>query len=106
MKDRKLIEEVRKRAFENRNGLYVPRTEGDVKQNWPVCQTCRRDVESVELKEQNSFGVVIWARCHGKEDYYKVVYPYRIDESDEEQLQAQIRTAMNAFLPFQTSIVL
>lgn len=105
IKDKKLMEAVRGKAFENRNGLYVPRVEGDHRSNWPICQTCMRDVEAVELKNQNSFGVEIWARCHGKEDWYEVKYPYRI-EGNEEAVQDQIRVAMRAFAPFQKTITL
>ncbi len=102
MRNKKLIEQVQERAWDNRNGLYVPRTEGDIRSNWPKCGTCNREVEAVELKNQNSFGVELWARCHGKEDYYKVVYPYRI--TDDDMAADQIRVAMNAFMPFQISM--
>lgn len=103
MRQKKLIEQVREKAWDNRNGIFIPRVEGDINNSgWPRCQTCRRDVEAVELKNQNSFGVELWARCHGKEDYYKVVYPYRIE--DDDMVADQIRIAMNAFAPFQVSI--
>ena len=102
MRDKKLIEQVREKAWENRGGLYVPRTQGDHRTNWPVCQTCGRDVEAVDMKDQNSFGVVLWARCHGKEDYYKVTFPYRLE--DDDQIHDQIQVAMRAFRPFVPSI--
>lgn len=106
MRQKKLLEQVREKAWDNKNGIIRPRTAGDVNTGgWPICGTCRREVEAVELKNQNTFGVELWARCHGKEDYYKVVYPYRID-GDEEAVQDNIRVAMRAFAPFQTSIVL
>ncbi len=103
--NKKLIEAVRQKAHVKRNGVFVPRTEGDVQTNWPVCQTCKQDVEAVEMKNQNSFGVEIWAKCHGKEDWYTVTYPYRIEGNDQ-AVQDHIRVAMRAFLPFKTSIVL
>ena len=102
MRNKKLIEQVREKAWENRGGIFVPRTEGDIRTNWPVCQTCLRDVEAVEMKNYNSFGVELWARCHGKEDYYKVVYPFRME--DDGQIEYQIQVAMRAFRPFDQSI--
>ena len=83
VRDRKLIQEVRRSAWDRREGLYVPRNPNDAKSNWPVCQTCFRDVEAFELKNWNASGVELWARCHGKEDWYTIKYPYRIAEGDE-----------------------
>lgn len=105
IKDKKLIDAVRQKAWLNHNGVYVPRVEGDNRSNWPVCQTCKRDVEAVELKNQNSYGVEIWARCHGKEDWYTVKYPYRI-EGDEDAVKDHLRVAMRAFAPFSPTITL
>lgn len=103
MKTKKLIQQVQEKAWDRRNGIFRPRTEGDVNTgNWPICATCRREVEAVELKNQNSFGVELWARCHGKEDFYKVEYPYRL--VDDDMIQDQIRVAMNAFRPFDPSL--
>ena len=98
-----LIRGVREKAYVNRNGIFRPRTEGDIRAAWPVCQTCKRDVEAVELKNQNSFGVEIWARCHGKEDFYTLKYPYRIEGNDEE-VNDHVKAALRAFNPFEPTI--
>lgn len=105
IRDPKLLDAVRQKAWNTHNGIYRPRVAGDHRSNWPTCGLCGRDVEAVELKNQNSFGVEIWARCHGKEDWYTVKYPFRI-EGDDEKVQDQIRIAMRAFTPFRQSITL
>lgn len=105
--DKKLIQAVREHAKDQRSGLYVPRTAGDHRTNWPVCQTCRRDVEAVELKNRNSKGVELWARCHGKEDWYTIKFPYDIPETDasgDKVVGDHVRMAMRAFKPFDPTI--
>lgn len=107
--DKKLLDAVRGKAWDSRNGLFLPRTEGDLKnQNWPVCGTCHRDVDAVELKNANSFSVELWASCHGKEDWYTIKFPYRIegDFNKDEHAMDSVRSAMRAFTPFQVSITL
>lgn len=103
-REKQLINQVQETAWRNRNGLYVPRVEGDKKTSWPVCQTCHRDVEAVELKNQNNWSVELWARCHGKEDYYTIKYPFRLEDGDrpeqEEMKRANINAAMRTFAPF------
>ena len=103
-RQKQLLDEVRSKAWENRNGIVVPRTEADIKSSFPVCQTCHREVEAVELKNQNNWSVELWARCHGKEDHYTIKYPFRLEDGvrpdQEEMKQANIRAAMNAFRPF------
>ncbi len=106
---KKLLDAVRQKSWDNRNGLYVPRTEGDVSANWPKCLTCNRDVDAVELKNRNTKGVELWARCHGAEDWYTITFPYSIPENDasgEKVVNDHVRTAMRAFTPFNPSIVL
>lgn len=102
MQKKKLIEQVRTSVRDKRTGLYVPRTMGDHRTNWPVCQTCRRDVEAVELKNRNTKSVELWARCHGKEDFYLVEFPYAIPDKDP--VDDHVRTAMNAAHFFNPSI--
>ncbi len=96
-----LIRSVQETAWRNKGGLYVPRVEGDIQtSNWPVCQHCHRDVDSVELKNENSWSVELWAHCHGKEDYYTIKFPFRLDEGGEEMRQTNIKAAMRTFSPF------
>lgn len=108
--DKKLMDAIRQKAFNKRNhaGLYLPRTAGDVETNWPTCGTCRRDVEAVELKNANSTSVELWARCHGKEDWYKILFPYHVsgDFNKDEGAMDQVRMAMRTFTPFVSSITL
>lgn len=93
---RHLIDNVRKTAWATRNGLFVPRVEGDVQTNFPRCLTCLREVEATELKNFNRHSVELWARCHGKEDFYKVEFPFDIGgwDMESEQVQDNIRAAM------------
>ncbi len=81
---KKLIDQVKQTAWNNHNGLYVPRTEGDHKTAWPICMTCNRDVDAVELKNRNTKGVELWAKCHGAEDWYTITFPYDIPDSGGE----------------------
>ncbi len=105
--NKKLLDAVRQTAWDRTHGLYVPRTEGDVRTNWPRCMTCGQDVEAVELKNRNTEGVELWARCHGSEDWYTVKFPYSIPETDasgEKVVNDHVRMAMRAFTPFNPSI--
>ncbi len=107
--DKKLMESIRQKAWNTSNGLYVPRTEGDHQTNWPVCMTCGQDVEAVELKNRNTSGVELWAKCHGAEDWYSIKFPYSIPENDasgEKVVNDHVRMAMRAFTPFNPSIAL
>lgn len=109
--NKKLLDAIQQKAWNRRNhaGLYLPRNEGDVQANWPVCGTCHQDVEAVELKNRNTSGVELWARCHGKEDWYTIKFPYSIPENDasgEKVVNDHVRMAMRAFTPFQSSIAL
>ncbi len=103
MGNRKLVENIRQTAWENRSGLLVPRVEGDVRTNFPQCRTCGREVEAVELKNWNRHSVELWARCHGKEDWYKIEFPFDIGgwDDDSKVVQDHIRIAMrtNFFNP-------
>ena len=47
--------------------------------SWPVCMTCRQECDAAELKNFCMTSVEIWAKHHGKEDFYKVFFPFRID---------------------------
>lgn len=107
MKQKDLLKEVQRTAFDNHNGIFRPRVEGDQRTRFPVCQTCRREVEAVELKDWNHRGVTLWARCHGKEDHYEITFPtWRIEgwDMDDPQVQADIRAATNAFRPFDPTL--
>lgn len=97
MKTENLIQNVRKSAAYERQftGLRTSR-------RWPLCQTCGREVEAVELKNINSHSIELWAKHHGKEDFMRIEFPYRIegDPLVDEQANAQIRQAMTSAVMF------
>jgi hypothetical protein len=101
---KKLIEQVRQRAFTQRKGLYVPRTEGDIRSHWPICQTCKRDVESVNVEDIGTNTVTIRAECHGKEAVIKLEFPYTIIGRSNETVMDHVKTAMNNAVFFDASI--
>lgn len=104
VKDNKLIQQVRQRAYEQHNGIYVPKTEGDVKTNWPVCMTCHGDVDSVNVEEVGNQSVVIRAKCHGQESVIRIEFPFRITRREDEETWHHVQTAINNAVFFDTSI--
>ncbi len=103
-RQKKLIQQVRQRAFEQRNGLYVPRTEGDVKTNWPVCMTCHQDVDSVNVEEVSNQTVDIRAKCHDKECTIRLEFPFRITCVTDKDTWYHVQTAINNAVFFDPSI--
>lgn len=103
-RQKKLIQQIRQRAFEQHNGLYVPKVEGDVKTNWPVCLTCHGDVDSVNVEEVGHQKVVIRAKCHGEESVIKLEFPYRITQREDDETWHHVKTAINNCVFFDPSI--
>ncbi len=101
---KKLIQQTRQRAFEQHNGIYVPRTEGDRKTNWPVCMTCHRDVDSVNVEDINKSVVTIRAKCHNEESVIKLEFPFAILNREDKETWHHVMTAINACLFFDPSI--
>lgn len=102
---KKLIPQVRKRAFENRNGLYVPRHEGDIKTAaWPVCQTCKRDVDSVNVEDISTNRVTVRATCHGAEAVLVMEFPFGIIRRHDKDTWPHVMTAINNSTFFEPSI--
>lgn len=102
---KKLVQQIRQRSYENRNGLYVPRTEGDIKNAaWPVCMTCHQDVESMNVEDISTNVVTIRALCHGKEAVVKLEFPYRIISRDDDKVWPHVQTAINNSVFFDPSI--
>jgi hypothetical protein len=93
---RKLVDHIRQTAYENRNGVFIPRAAGDHRTNWPVCQTCHRDVEAVEMVDFNGKSVTVRAKCHGAEDHYTVELPFRIGgwNLEDETVNDHVRMCM------------
>lgn len=103
-RNKKLIQQTRLRAFEQHNGIYRPKVEGDVKTNWPVCMTCHTDVDSVNVEEVGNYDVVIRARCHGKEAVIKIEFPFRITRREDKETWHHVQTAINAATFFDPSV--
>ncbi len=103
-KNKKLIQSVRERAWEQHNGLYRPKVEGDVKTNWPVCMTCHGDVDSINVEEVGNDTVVIRAKCHGKESVIRMEFPYRITQREDSETWHHVQSAINNAVFFDTSI--
>ncbi len=102
---KKLIEAIRTRAYENRNGLFVPRVEGDTKRaTWPVCMTCNRDVDSVSVEDVGKHRVTVRAKCHGKEAVFVIEFPYDIRSRDDETEWSHIQNGINSATFFDPSI--
>jgi hypothetical protein len=94
---------VRKAAQVNRY-IIVPgeRTQ----RNWPLCLTCGREVEASELKNVNATSIEVWARCHGQEDFCRILFPFRIegDPLEDERANWAIKRAMADFSPFDPTV--
>ena len=101
---KKFVESVRKRAWEQHNGLYVPRNEGDKKTNWPVCMTCKMDVESVQVEDFSHDTVDIRAKCHNEECVIRLQFPFRITRTEDDDTWHHIQTAINNSCFFDPSI--
>jgi hypothetical protein len=80
--------------------------------NWPLCLTCGREVEAVDLRNVSAGSVEIWASCSHRdklsrpaEDYYRVVFPFRIDGDVLADGTANdfLKRAMHDFCPFPLS---
>lgn len=105
IQNKKLIQQIRQRSYQNRNGLYVPRTAGDIKNAaWPVCMTCHRDVDSVNVEDIHKNVVVLRAECHGAEAVVKLEFPYGIIRRDDKEIWPHVQTAINNSTFFDPSI--
>ena len=104
-RNKKLIQSIRERAFENRRGIYVPRVEGDIKRaSWPVCMTCHQDVDSVNVEDVGNESVTIRARCHGEEAVVRLDFPYQILKRTEFETWNHVQNALNTVTFFNPSI--
>lgn len=101
-----LADMIRPRAHEQHNGIYVPRVEGDKKTNWPVCMTCHRDIDSVNVEHVSNNYVDIRAKCHGQECVIRCEFPYRITCVTDEDTWHHVQTAINEALFFDPSVTL
>lgn len=102
--NKRLIQQVRQRAFEQHNGIYRPRNQGDRKTNWPVCLTCHRDVDSVNVEDVGNHTVTIRATCHGEECTIKMEFPFKIVQGLDEATWHHVQTAINNATFFDPSI--
>ena len=95
MKTKGYVESVREASRASK--IIIPGQEHRITSNWPLCLTCRADVEASELKDVSRTGATIWARCHGKEDYYRVMFPFPVegDPLEDERSNVVINRAMH-----------
>lgn len=111
-----LFKQMRGAARLNRD-LVLPLGER-TNRTWPLCLTCFREVDSCEIRDLSPTGCEIVAKCcHIKdnklsvenpkmfEDYYRVEFPYRMDEDQLSNKDADwaIKRAMHDFSPFDPS---
>jgi hypothetical protein len=109
MKSRSWVDDIRQRAYEERTRVIVPGQR--TSRNWPLCLTCGRDVDAAGIRDLNRLSVEIWAKCKhlskdasdveyemakSFEDYYKVNFPFRLEEDPvkDERVQGIIQRAM------------
>lgn len=57
--------------------------------NWPLCLTCGREVESVNLEHESDKHVEIKVRCHGAEDSARINFPFKLNGSVQADGQKQ-----------------
>lgn len=113
MREKKFIDQIRE--AKRHNELWVPQDQLlDIRtsRNWPLCLTCGREVDASEVKNVNQWGFELWAQCSHRgeknppeEDYYRVVFPFRIDGDvmANEIANTYLRRAMHDFCPFPRS---
>ncbi len=85
MKEISLEGSIIKSAHVNRT-LVLPSGQR-TQRTWPLCLTCGREVEAAEIKNVNSKSCEIWARCHGKEDYYRVTWQVPVNSTQDDILE-------------------
>lgn len=113
MKTKTLEEQVRESAHINR-GLVLP-TGQRTYRSWPLCLTCFKEVDAVDLKDVSNKGCEIVAKCTHKknatdsdpvfEDYYKVTWTVPVQSVgnnplDDPNVGWAIKRAMHDFSPF------
>ena len=104
-KRKKLDQSIRERAWENNNGLYVPRVDGDKKlSTWPVCGTCNRDVDRVNIEGYTDSTVDIRVWCHKEECTVRMQFPFGMTSKDDEGAWRMIHQAINNAVWFEKSI--
>lgn len=106
-KHRQLIEQTRIRAHSMRNGVYVPRVEGDVKTaRWPTCARCMTDVDAVNVEDVGKDRVTIRAHCHNEEAVLVLEFPFSIARREDTETWRHVTTAINACTFFESSLSL
>lgn len=104
MKQKRFEDQIRESAALHKGAVILGQR---TNRSWPVCGTCRYEVEAVELKDMTATSCELWARCHGKEDHCKVRFPFRIegDPLEDERANWAIKRAMADYTPFTTTDV-
>lgn len=50
--------------------------------NWPTCQICLKEVDSVNMEDANRRSVTVRAKCHGAEDVVTVRFDWDWQDTD------------------------
>ncbi len=80
------LQDAARRARNEIGGIITPKGTRTTR-NWPLCNTCLREVDACEIKDVSSKGCVIWARCHGAEDYYRVKWDIPMKDQSADPLE-------------------
>ncbi len=103
MRNKSFINQVQQKAADNRRRIWSPgeRTSND----WPICLQCGKEVDAAQLENVNQLSCEIRVKCHGKEDFYRVNFPYRIDGDvlSDDRANWAIKRAMADFCAFSRS---
>lgn len=72
---------------------------------WPHCETCQKSVDAADLKNVNATSLEIWVKCHGKEDFCRIEFPFRIqgDPLEDDRANWAIKRAMADYCAFSRS---
>jgi hypothetical protein len=103
MKTVTLADQIRTAAKANRE-IVLP-DGGRTNRSWPLCMQCLHEVDAVELMDASTTGCEIKAKCHDKEDYYKVTWTLSAADTgkdilDDVNVGWAIKRAMADFSPF------
>ncbi len=108
MKTIDLTEMIRNKAkFErSTSGLYLPGER--TRSTWPLCETCLKEVDAVNLENVNNKSCEIRAKHHGAEDAVKVTWgvpvaAVGVDILDDVNVGWAIKRAMHDTLFFRVS---
>lgn len=103
MKKVSLADQLRVAAKANRE-IVLP-DGARTNRSWPLCMQCLREVDAVNLEDISSKGCEIRAKCHDKEEAYRVTWELSVADTsvpilDDVNVGWAIKRAMADFSPF------